>query len=87
MSEASCYYQSSPCRVELRALRKVCEGEELSVSYVDSLDMSAERRRKLKERFCFDCTCHHCQQHINDHLMTATADGAHGGKVSDGGEV
>uniref|UniRef100_A0A8C5HAF9 [histone H3]-lysine(4) N-trimethyltransferase n=1 Tax=Gouania willdenowi TaxID=441366 RepID=A0A8C5HAF9_GOUWI len=62
-------------RIELRALRTIAEGEELTVSYVDYLNTSAERQKKLKEHFHFDCTCDHCTKHINDNLMTAAADG------------
>lgn len=75
---------SPPRRIELRALRKVSEGEEITVSYVDFLDTSAERRKKLQERFHFDCSCQHCQQRLKDELMTAAAEGADGGKVGGG---
>lgn len=61
-------------RIELRALGKISEGEELTVSYVDFLNLSADRQKKLKEHFHFDCTCQHCSQHIKDDLMMATAD-------------
>ncbi|XP_053195995.1 histone-lysine N-methyltransferase SMYD1a [Scomber japonicus] len=62
-------------RIELRALGKIPEGEELTVSYVDFLNLSADRQKKLKERFYFDCTCEHCSQHIKDDLMMAAAEG------------
>uniref|UniRef100_A0A3P8NZD8 [histone H3]-lysine(4) N-trimethyltransferase n=1 Tax=Astatotilapia calliptera TaxID=8154 RepID=A0A3P8NZD8_ASTCA len=61
-------------KIELRALGKIPEGEELTVSYVDFLNLSADRQKKLKERFHFDCTCEHCSKHIEDDLMTAGAD-------------
>uniref|UniRef100_A0A672GNJ3 [histone H3]-lysine(4) N-trimethyltransferase n=1 Tax=Salarias fasciatus TaxID=181472 RepID=A0A672GNJ3_SALFA len=61
-------------RIELRALRRISEFEELTVSYVDYLNVSADRQRKLKEHFHFDCTCEHCRQRANDDLMTAGAD-------------
>ncbi|KAF7648345.1 hypothetical protein LDENG_00158200, partial [Lucifuga dentata] len=62
-------------RIELRALCKVAEGEELTVSYVDFLNLSAERQQQLKQRFHFDCSCQHCSQNIKDDLMMAVADG------------
>ncbi|KAM3600542.1 uncharacterized protein V6R79_024945 [Siganus canaliculatus] len=61
-------------RIELRAIRKIPEGEELTVSYVDFLNLSAVRQKTLKERFFFDCTCEHCSQHLKDDLMAAAAD-------------
>ncbi|XP_075885288.1 histone-lysine N-methyltransferase SMYD1-like [Nelusetta ayraudi] len=60
-------------RIELRALEKIAEGEELTVSYVDFLDVSADRQKKLKEHFYFDCTCTHCSQKTKDDLMMASA--------------
>lgn len=71
-------------RIELRALGKIPEGEELTVSYVDSLKVSTDRQRKLKEHFYFDCTCEHCCQHIKDDLMMAAAADSEGKKVSEG---
>ncbi|KAM7369412.1 hypothetical protein PAMP_013681 [Pampus punctatissimus] len=62
-------------KIELRALGKIPEGEELTVSYVDFLNLSADRQKMLKERFHFDCTCQHCSQHIKDDLMMAAAAG------------
>uniref|UniRef100_A0A7N6B9N6 [histone H3]-lysine(4) N-trimethyltransferase n=1 Tax=Anabas testudineus TaxID=64144 RepID=A0A7N6B9N6_ANATE len=64
----------SQSRIELRALGKISEGEELTVSYVDFLNLSADRKKKLKERFHFECTCEHCSQHIKDDLMSAVAE-------------
>ncbi|XP_044190359.1 histone-lysine N-methyltransferase SMYD1a [Thunnus albacares] len=63
-------------RIELRALEKIPDGEELTVSYVDFLNLSADRQKKLKERFYFDCTCEHCSQHIKDDLMMAPDEGS-----------
>nr|XP_046231367.1 histone-lysine N-methyltransferase Smyd1-like [Scatophagus argus] len=63
-------------RIELRALGKIPEGEELTVSYVDFLNVSADRRKKLKEHFYFECTCEHCSQHIKDDLMMAAMESA-----------
>lgn len=82
-----CDLHFSPRRIELRALRNISEGEELSVSYIDFLDTSAERQRKLKEHFYFECTCEHCRQHLKDDLMTAAAAHGDGGNVSDGDDA
>ncbi|XP_062333793.1 histone-lysine N-methyltransferase Smyd1-like [Osmerus eperlanus] len=58
-------------RIELRALGKIAEGEELTVSYVDFLQLSADRQHILKQQYHFDCTCQHCTGHIKDDLMMA----------------
>ncbi|XP_034565801.1 histone-lysine N-methyltransferase SMYD1a [Notolabrus celidotus] len=61
-------------RIELRALEKIPEGQELTVSYVDFLSLSADRLKKLKETFYFECSCEHCSKHMKDDLMMAPAD-------------
>lgn len=67
-------------RIELRALEKIPEGQELTISYVDFLNLSADRSKKLSEQFHFECSCEHCSRHIKDDLMTAAAE-SEGSKV------
>uniref|UniRef100_A0A3B3USK6 [histone H3]-lysine(4) N-trimethyltransferase n=1 Tax=Poecilia latipinna TaxID=48699 RepID=A0A3B3USK6_9TELE len=61
-------------KMELRALGRICQGEELTISYVDALNLSADRQKQLKERFHFDCSCDHCSRHVGDDLMAAAAE-------------
>ncbi|KAI1900135.1 hypothetical protein AGOR_G00046900 [Albula goreensis] len=56
-------------RIELRALGKIAEGEEVTVAYVDFLNLSTERQRLLKQQYFFDCTCDHCTNHVKDDIM------------------
>lgn len=67
-------------RIELRALAKIAEGDELTVSYVDFMNLTEDRQRLLKSQYFFDCTCEHCQGHIKDDLKM-------GGKEVDGVKV
>ncbi|NXG65258.1 SMYD1 methyltransferase, partial [Hemiprocne comata] len=62
-------------RIELRALSKISPGDELTVSYVDFLNVSEERRKQLKKQYYFDCTCEHCKKQIKDDLMLAVKEG------------
>ncbi|KAM4053433.1 histone-lysine N-methyltransferase SMYD1 isoform 2-T2 [Anomaloglossus baeobatrachus] len=62
-------------KIELRALGKINKGEELSVSYVDFLNLSEERRKQLKKQYYFDCTCEHCTKGTKDDLLLAAIDG------------
>nr|XP_060637333.1 histone-lysine N-methyltransferase SMYD1 isoform X1 [Anolis sagrei ordinatus] len=62
-------------RIELRALGKISVGEELTVSYVDFLNVCEDRRQQLKKQYYFDCTCEHCQKGIKDDLMLAVKEG------------
>lgn len=64
-------------RIELRALGKISPGEELTVSYIDFLNVSEDRRKQLKKQYYFDCTCEHCQKKIKDDLMLAVKEGEH----------
>lgn len=64
----------SKTRIELRALSKISEGQTLTVSYVDNLNLSADRQKVLKDKFFFECTCNPCQQHTKDDLMMAVAE-------------
>lgn len=48
-------------------------GEELTVSYVDYLNLSEDRKHMLKQQYFFDCTCDHCTNKIKDDLKMAGA--------------
>ncbi|XP_017557158.1 histone-lysine N-methyltransferase SMYD1a [Pygocentrus nattereri] len=58
-------------RIELRALGNIAEGEELTVSYVDFLNVSKDRQQLLKQQYYFHCKCEHCSKGIKDDLMMA----------------
>uniref|UniRef100_A0A4W4F6Q6 [histone H3]-lysine(4) N-trimethyltransferase n=1 Tax=Electrophorus electricus TaxID=8005 RepID=A0A4W4F6Q6_ELEEL len=60
-------------RIELRALGKISAGEELTVSYVDYLNLSEDRKQMLKQQYFFDCTCEHCTKKTKDDLKMAGA--------------
>lgn len=55
-------------RIELRSLGKIEGGDELTVSYVDFLNLTEERQKLLKTQYFFDCTCEHCKDHVKDDL-------------------
>uniref|UniRef100_O42495 [histone H3]-lysine(4) N-trimethyltransferase n=1 Tax=Takifugu rubripes TaxID=31033 RepID=O42495_TAKRU len=58
-------------KIELRSLGKIAEGEELTVAYVDFLNLSEERRRLLKTQYFFDCQCDYCKNGTKDDLKLA----------------
>ncbi|XP_048366602.1 histone-lysine N-methyltransferase SMYD1 isoform X2 [Sphaerodactylus townsendi] len=62
-------------KIELRALGKISPGEELTVSYVDFLNVSEDRRKQLRNQYYFDCSCQHCQKGTKDDLMLAVKEG------------
>ncbi|XP_051508652.1 histone-lysine N-methyltransferase SMYD1b isoform X2 [Myxocyprinus asiaticus] len=69
-------------KIELRVLSKISPGEEVTVSYVDYLNLSEDRRRLLKQQYYFDCTCEHCTNKTKDDLKMAGAE-VDGVKVPD----
>ncbi|EJC99905.1 uncharacterized protein FOMMEDRAFT_43990, partial [Fomitiporia mediterranea MF3/22] len=42
---------------DLRAKRDIVPGEEITISYIDSVRPTAERKAELKTNYGFDCTC------------------------------
>jgi len=70
-------------RVELRALEQIPEGAELTVSYVDLLQLSSDRQGALKQRYHFTCGCETCANHTKDDLMMAALDTAAAEKVKE----
>ncbi|XP_061116832.1 histone-lysine N-methyltransferase SMYD1b [Conger conger] len=61
-------------KIELRALGRIGEGEEVMVAYVDFLSVSRERQQLLQQQYFFTCTCQHCTERIKDDLMMASLD-------------
>ncbi|KAK2085907.1 SET and MYND domain-containing protein 3 [Saguinus oedipus] len=45
----------------LRAVRNIEVGEELTICYLDMLMTSEERRKQLRDQYCFECDCLRCQ--------------------------
>ncbi|XP_078213311.1 histone-lysine N-methyltransferase SMYD3 isoform X10 [Callithrix jacchus] len=50
----------------LRAVRDVEVGEELTICYLDMLMTSEERRKQLRDQYCFECDCFRCQTQDKD---------------------
>ncbi|KAL4658250.1 histone-lysine N-methyltransferase SMYD1-like [Arapaima gigas] len=63
------YVSETEFPIELRALEKISEGDELTVSYVDFLKLSTDRQQLLKQQYFFNCTCEYCTQQLKDDLM------------------
>nr|XP_055229956.1 histone-lysine N-methyltransferase SMYD3 isoform X3 [Gorilla gorilla gorilla] len=50
----------------LRAVRDIEVGEELTICYLDMLMTSEERRKQLRDQYCFECDCFRCQTQDKD---------------------
>uniref|UniRef100_A0A8V0XTM1 [histone H3]-lysine(4) N-trimethyltransferase n=1 Tax=Gallus gallus TaxID=9031 RepID=A0A8V0XTM1_CHICK len=50
----------------LRSIREIQIGEELTISYIESLMPTSERQKQLKRQYCFECDCCLCQDQEKD---------------------
>ncbi|KAM6220009.1 histone-lysine N-methyltransferase SMYD3 isoform 2-T2 [Rhynchocyon petersi] len=55
----------------LRAVRDIEVGEELTICYLDMLMTSEERKKQLRDQYCFDCDCVRCRTQDKDADMLA----------------
>ncbi|NWS12841.1 SMYD3 methyltransferase, partial [Pachyramphus minor] len=50
----------------LRSVRDIQIGEELTISYIESLMPTSERQKQLVRQYCFECDCLLCQNQEKD---------------------
>ncbi|XP_050750884.1 histone-lysine N-methyltransferase SMYD3 isoform X1 [Gymnogyps californianus] len=50
----------------LRSVREIQIGEELTISYIESLMPTSERQKQLIRQYCFECDCLLCQNQEKD---------------------
>ncbi|KAM6278950.1 histone-lysine N-methyltransferase SMYD3 [Porphyrio hochstetteri] len=50
----------------LRSIREIQIGEELTISYIESLMPTSERQKQLMRQYCFECDCLLCQNQEKD---------------------
>ncbi|XP_041038936.1 histone-lysine N-methyltransferase SMYD3 isoform X4 [Carcharodon carcharias] len=48
-------------QLQLHAVRQIQANEELTISYIDVMATSQERRRQLEKQYCFACDCRRCE--------------------------
>ncbi|XP_028257746.1 histone-lysine N-methyltransferase SMYD3 isoform X2 [Parambassis ranga] len=56
-------------KLQLRAVRDVNPEEELTISYIETLSLTEDRRRQLEDQYHFTCHCQRCDSHDKDGLM------------------
>ncbi|RKP34342.1 hypothetical protein BJ085DRAFT_13641, partial [Dimargaris cristalligena] len=62
----NCAYFFIRRRAQLRALRPIAKGEEITISYVDPVDPTNWRQEKLLTNYYFDCRCKLCTSSQNE---------------------
>jgi len=69
----SCKPNSNGCskgiQTQVRAITKIKAGEEITVSYIDLYLWRSERRKRLKRRWFFDCSCIRCRNDDDKSLL------------------
>ncbi|XP_076012268.1 histone-lysine N-methyltransferase SMYD3 isoform X2 [Genypterus blacodes] len=63
-------------KIHLRAVQDVSPQEELTISYIDTLALTEDRQRQLKDQYHFTCHCQRCDSHDKDGLMLAGEEAA-----------
>ncbi|KAK0136871.1 Histone-lysine N-methyltransferase SMYD3 [Merluccius polli] len=53
----------------LRAIKDICPEEELLISYIDTLSVTADRQRQLSDQYHFTCSCQCCGSQAMDGVM------------------
>ncbi|XP_039182950.1 histone-lysine N-methyltransferase SMYD3 isoform X4 [Crotalus tigris] len=58
-------------QLHLRSIREMQLGEELTISYTETLLPTPERQQNLKRQYCFECSCIMCSTQSKDADMLA----------------
>nr|DBA26898.1 TPA: hypothetical protein GDO54_011097 [Pyxicephalus adspersus] len=57
--------------LQLRSVKKILKGEELTISYIDVKMPTSLRQAQLQRQYCFNCDCHRCLSKDKDEDMLA----------------
>uniref|UniRef100_A0A3P8S1F4 [histone H3]-lysine(4) N-trimethyltransferase n=1 Tax=Amphiprion percula TaxID=161767 RepID=A0A3P8S1F4_AMPPE len=63
-------------KVQLRAVQDISPGEELTISYIESLSLTEDRQRQLEDQYHFTCHCQRCDSQDKDGLMLSGEEAA-----------
>ncbi|XP_022049275.2 histone-lysine N-methyltransferase SMYD3 [Acanthochromis polyacanthus] len=63
-------------KVRLRAVQNISPGEELTISYIESLLPTEDRQRQLEDQYHFTCHCQRCDSQDKDGLMLSGEEAA-----------
>lgn len=57
--------EGEEARISIVALRDIKKGEEITINYLDFENVPVtERRKLLKQKYLFDCTCERCLKEL-----------------------
>ncbi|KAI0042507.1 SET domain-containing protein [Auriscalpium vulgare] len=69
MPNAMYYWIPESLTGEVRALRRIAPGEEITISYLELSASYEERREDLRERYGFACTCTSCSLPLEERFV------------------
>ncbi|XP_072236440.1 histone-lysine N-methyltransferase SMYD3 [Leuresthes tenuis] len=65
----NCVMVFEGAKLKLRAVRDINPEEELTISYIETLNLTEDRQRQLEEQYHFTCRCQRCDSQEGDGLM------------------
>ncbi|XP_068088168.1 histone-lysine N-methyltransferase SMYD3 isoform X2 [Hyperolius riggenbachi] len=57
--------------LQLRTVKKITKGQEMTISYIDVKMPTHQRQAQLNRQYCFSCDCHRCLTKDKDEDMLA----------------
>uniref|UniRef100_A0A1A7WRW9 [histone H3]-lysine(4) N-trimethyltransferase n=1 Tax=Iconisemion striatum TaxID=60296 RepID=A0A1A7WRW9_9TELE len=55
--------------LQLRAIQDISPGDELTISYIETLSLTEDRQKQLEDQYHFSCRCQRCESPEEDGLM------------------
>ncbi|KAM9410589.1 histone-lysine N-methyltransferase SMYD3 [Pholidichthys leucotaenia] len=65
----NCVMMFEGTKMQLRAVQNINPGEELTISYIETLSLTEDRQRQLEDQYHFTCGCQRCDSKDKDGLM------------------
>ncbi|XP_061734882.1 histone-lysine N-methyltransferase SMYD3 isoform X2 [Nerophis ophidion] len=65
----NCVMVFEGAKIHLRAILDIKPGEELTISYIETLSLTEERQKQLEDQYHFTCRCQKCDSQDTDCLM------------------
>ncbi|KAF7648334.1 hypothetical protein LDENG_00158090, partial [Lucifuga dentata] len=67
--EPNCVMVFEGKKLHLRAVQDIGPGEELTISYIETLALTEDRQKQLEDQYHFICRCQRCDSQDKDGLM------------------
>ncbi|XP_078800711.1 histone-lysine N-methyltransferase SMYD3 isoform X2 [Oryzias latipes] len=72
----NCVMVFNGTELQLRAVQDINPGEELRISYIETLSLTEDRQKQLEEQYHFTCHCQRCSSKEQDGVMLSGREAA-----------